>query len=124
MASDIILLLVILMSCPVKSKESLRFQYTYEQGFDTSCGMSVVATALDRYWGVPTDEVELIGSALGDKIEEGDYTVSLADMAKAFEERGVAARAFRPMGCRSVTRSSSEGVFAPLVTLRIISRKY
>jgi ABC-type bacteriocin/lantibiotic exporter with double-glycine peptidase domain len=57
--------------------------------------MSVVATALDRYWGVPTDEVELIETALGEKLEDGDYTVSLADMAGAFEARGVAARAFR-----------------------------
>jgi len=76
-------------------KESLRFQYTMEQGFDTSCGMSVVATALDRYWGVPTDEVDLIESTLGAKLEDGDYTVSLADMAKAFEARDVAARAFK-----------------------------
>lgn len=79
----------------VLSKESLRFQYTLEQGFDTSCGMSVVATALDLYWGVPTDEDELIETALGEKLEDGDYTVSLADMAGAFESRGVAARAFR-----------------------------
>jgi len=79
----------------VSSKESLRFQYTMEQGFDTSCGMSVVATALDLYWGVPTDEAELLESTIGEKLEDGDYTVSLADMAKAFEARGVAARAFR-----------------------------
>lgn len=57
--------------------------------------MSVVATALDRYWGVRTDEVELINDALGEKLKDGDYTVSLADMAVAFEARGVAARAFR-----------------------------
>jgi ABC-type bacteriocin/lantibiotic exporter with double-glycine peptidase domain len=77
------------------SKESLRFQYTMEQGFDTSCGMSVVATALDRYGGVPTNEVELIEHTLGDKLEDGVYTVSLADMAKAFDSRGVATRAFK-----------------------------
>ena len=79
----------------VASKESLRFQYTMEQGFDTSCGMSVVATALDRYWGVPTTEVDLIDSTLIVKLEDGDYTVSLSDMAKAFDSRGVAARAFK-----------------------------
>jgi predicted double-glycine peptidase len=45
----------------VLSKESLRFQYTMEQGYDSSCGMSVVATALDLYWGVPCAEIELIG---------------------------------------------------------------
>ena len=77
------------------SKESLRFQYTMEQGYDSSCGMSVVATALDLYWGVPSAESELIASTLGTKLEEGDYTVSLADMAVAFEERGVAARAYK-----------------------------
>jgi ABC-type bacteriocin/lantibiotic exporter with double-glycine peptidase domain len=57
--------------------------------------MSAVATALDLYWGVPTDETELLESTIGEKLEDGDYTVSLADMAKAFEARGVAARAFR-----------------------------
>ncbi len=66
-----------------------------EQGFDTSCGMSVVATALDRYWGVPTDEAELLESTVGEKLVVGDYTVSLADMARAFMVRDVAARAFR-----------------------------
>lgn len=77
------------------SKESLRFQYTHEQGYDTSCGMSVVATALDRYWGVPTGEVELIEATIGTKLEEGDYTVNLSDMASAFHSQGVAARAYR-----------------------------
>jgi predicted double-glycine peptidase len=66
-----------------------------EQGYDTSCGMSVVATALDRYWGVLTDEVDLIGSLLRDKPENDVYTVSLAEMAIALEARGVAAWAFR-----------------------------
>lgn len=41
--------LLFLLLVAVRSKESLRFQYTMEQGYDTSCGMSVVATALDRY---------------------------------------------------------------------------
>jgi len=95
MTSDIILLVSTLLICPVKSKESLCFQYTLEQGFDTSCGLSVVATALDRYWGVPTGEVDLIEFLLGEKLEDGDYTVNLADMAVAFESRGVAARAFK-----------------------------
>lgn len=79
----------------ILSKESLRFQYTMEQGFDTSCGMSVVATALNLYWGVPTDELELIESTMGGKLENGVYTVSLADMAQAFEGRGLATRAYR-----------------------------
>ena len=101
------------MSCPVKSKESLRFQYTLEQGYDTSCGMSVVATALDRYWGVPTDEAELIESAIGEKLDDGDYTVSLADMAAAFEARGVASRAFK-LDWEGLEGLVSKG-YAPLV---------
>lgn len=103
----IVILLIIV------SKESLRFQYTMEQGYDTSCGMSVVATALDRYWGVPTDELELLGSLLHDKPEDGIYTVSLADMAAAFESRGVAARAFR-LDWEGLADLVSKG-YAPLV---------
>jgi len=78
--------LIIMATTP---KESLRFQYTMEQGCDTSCGISVVATALDRYSGMSTDGVELIGSALGDTLDEGYYTVSLVDMARVFEERDI-----------------------------------
>lgn len=103
----IVILLIIV------SKESLRFQYTMEQGYDTSCGMSVVATALDRYWGVPTDEAELIESTLGAKLEKGDYKVSLADMASAFESRGVAVRAFR-LDWEGLADLVSKG-YAPLV---------
>jgi ABC-type bacteriocin/lantibiotic exporter with double-glycine peptidase domain len=44
----------------------------------------------ERYNTLP-----LIASTLGTKLEEGDYTVSLADMAKAFEARGVVARAYK-----------------------------
>jgi len=81
--------LLFLLLVAVRSKESLRVQYTMEQGYDTSCGMSVVATALDRYWGMPTDEVELISATFGEKLKDGDCTVSLADMADAFYVRGV-----------------------------------
>lgn len=95
------------------SKESLRFQYSFEQGFDTSCGMSVVATALNRYWGMSTDEVELISATLGEKLKDGDYTVSLADMARAFEARGVAARAFR-LDWEGLERLVEKG-YAPVV---------
>jgi hypothetical protein len=38
---------------------------------------------------VRTDEVELISATLGEKLKDGDYTVSLADMADAFYVRGV-----------------------------------
>jgi predicted double-glycine peptidase len=106
----------------VISKESLRFQYTLEQGYDSSCGMTVVATALDRYWGVPTSEVELIEAALGDGLQAGDYTVSLADMARAFEARGVAARAFR-LGWEGLEGLVGKG-YAPVVVHYAMPEKH
>ncbi len=84
--------LLVLAASP---KESLRFQFCHEQGFDTSCGMTVAATMLDHYWGIPVSELELIETVLGDKVEAGDYTVSLADMAAAFSLHGLSSRAYR-----------------------------
>jgi len=85
---------LILLFVLVLPKESLRFQFCHEQGFDTSCGMTVAATALDRYWGIPVTEWELVAETLADKLVSGDYTVSLADMATALKAHGIASRAY------------------------------
>lgn len=95
------------------SKESLRFQYCQEQGFDTSCGMSVAATALVHYWSVPVSEAELIDLVLLDKMADGNYTVSLADIARCFAEYGIQSKAFRA-DWMQIRDMISKG-YAPLV---------
>ncbi len=94
-------------------KESLRFQYCHEQGYDTSCGMSVVATVLDTYWNIPADELALVKEALGDKILAGDYTVTMADMGLVFSAKGIASKAYK-MDWDGLVNLSSIG-FAPVV---------
>lgn len=91
------LVLVLAMDQPVP-KEDLRFRFVMEQGLDASCGMAVVATALSLYWQVPVLEVELLAELFaqgGGGEAEAEGRVSLASMAKAFESRGVLAKAFR-----------------------------
>ncbi len=43
-----------------KSKEELRFLWSYEQGQDSSCGFSALATLLTAYRGRPVTESELV----------------------------------------------------------------
>lgn len=79
-------------------KEDLRFHFVMEQGLDASCGMASVATALSLYWQVPVLEVELLAELFsqgGGGESEAEGRVSLASMAKAFESRGVLAKAYR-----------------------------
>lgn len=97
----------------VAPKESLRFRYTLEQGYDTSCGMSVVATALDLYWGVPATEAGIIAAASGGAADLVLFTVSLADMAAAFAAHGVAARAFK-LDWEGLTAVVAKG-YSPIV---------
>lgn len=77
------------------SKESLRFQFCHEQGFDTSCGLTVVATVLDHYWGVPVSEYELIEKIIAEKLAADDYSVSLSDLSEAFRIYGLSSKAFK-----------------------------
>ena len=95
------------------SKEALRFQYSHEQGFDTSCGLSVAASLLDRYWDIPTSELELLALGVVERAEGDDYTVNLADMAKAFAAYELASRAYQA-DWDSLVQMVERG-FAPLV---------
>ena len=91
------LALVLALDQPVP-KEDLRFRFVMEQGLDASCGMATVASALSLYWQVPVLEAELLAelfSPAGGGKEGAEGRVSLASMAKAFESRGVLAKAFR-----------------------------
>lgn len=95
MAIKLVVLFLALPINDITPKESLRFQYCHEQGFDASCGLTVVTSALSHYWGIEVSEIELIEKVLGEKLDDGDYTVNLADIALAFELYGISTKAYR-----------------------------
>lgn len=76
----------------LEDRETLRFAYSSEQGFDTSCGLSTLACLLKTYWGQETSEIELARECFGGRAE-GDYSVSLAGLKGLLVARGFAAAA-------------------------------
>ncbi|MCX7028084.1 MAG: cysteine peptidase family C39 domain-containing protein [Spirochaetes bacterium] len=76
-------------------RESLRFEYCAEQNYDTSCGLTAIACLLDKYWGVPADEISLAEDFFADKIAGGNFTISFADMAAILEAKGFSCKAYR-----------------------------
>ncbi len=97
----------------ISSKESLRFQYSQEQGYDNSCGMSVSSTVLENYWNIPTNELELVEQSLGAKLLEGNYTVNFSDMASIFTIREIASKAYK-MDWNGLISIIDKG-FAPVI---------
>jgi len=95
------------------SKEALRFQYTYEQGFDTSCGIAVAATLLNTYWGLNVSERELIEKFISLKIEKKDYSVTLADIAAIVKSYNLASKAYA-MNIAQLRDAVKKG-FAPII---------
>ncbi len=79
----------------IKPKENLRFQYVQEQGFDSSCGYSTVSTLMNIYWGIPVTEEKLIKEYLPAKLEQKDYSVSLADISKVLGDYGLQNKSFK-----------------------------
>ncbi|MFP4363586.1 MAG: cysteine peptidase family C39 domain-containing protein [Spirochaetia bacterium] len=103
----------------VTPKETMRFQYSGEQGFDTSCGLSTAATLLSVYWSIPVTEAELIQEVFS--IEEvtqaqdptDTYTVNFNDISSVLSIYGVVSRPYR-MNLPEIRDALSQG-FAPLL---------
>jgi len=79
----------------IVDKESLRFAYSTEQGYDSSCGLTTLACLMDSFWGVPADETALAEEFLADKWVTGDLTVTFAEMARILEAKGFAWKAYK-----------------------------
>jgi predicted double-glycine peptidase len=96
----------------IADRESLRFSYCTEQGFDDSCGLSVLACLLDKYWNYPSDEPSLAADYLTGKIDKKELRISFADMAKILEKNGFICKAYR-MGYEGLRKAARD--FAPLI---------
>jgi len=103
---------LILALADITDRETLLFQFSTEQGYDTSCGLSTVACLMDTYWGVPTEEAELVQYLARDTVGSEGLTTSFADMAAILESRGFQWAAYR-MNYDQVR--SAVGRYAPII---------
>ncbi len=106
------LLLLLILLNETDDRESLRFLYSTEQGFDTSCGLTTLSCLMERYWLVPADEISLVTEFLFDKIGKGDYTVSFADMTAILKARGFVCKAYQ-MSFEELEKAV--GKYAPVI---------
>lgn len=79
----------------VADKENLRFIHSSEQGFDTSCGLSVLSCLLGTYWDSPADELELIEELGRTSPSPASYAVSFADLTRLARDRGFTTAAYK-----------------------------
>lgn len=87
--------LMLLLLAGAQDRETQRFAFIAEQGWDTSCGFGTLACLMSRYWGEPADEASLAADFFPERIASGDLTVSFADMAGILKARGFASAGYR-----------------------------
>ncbi len=86
-------LAALILVASTQDRESRRFLWSKEQGFDESCGLQALACLLELYWGLPAQELGL-ARELGLSPEE-DLSVSIGDLERLLELRGFSAEAWR-----------------------------
>jgi uncharacterized protein len=96
----------------VQDSEALRFVYTTEQGFDTSCGLTTLACLMNNYWGIETTEIGLAQQYFSERILKGEYTISFADMARILKAQGFNNAAYKMNYMQLATAVSK---YAPVI---------
>jgi len=89
------ILSLLLCLTEVTNREDLRFAYSAEQGYDSSCGLTTLSCLLATYWSIPTDELSLAKEFLSDRLPGGDFTVSFADMTTILKEKKFSFMAYK-----------------------------
>jgi uncharacterized protein len=79
----------------LRPKESLRFAFVREQGYDNSCGYSAAVSLLALYWRLPISEEELVSRYAGEKLAAGKLGVSLEELAGIFGDYGFSVKGVR-----------------------------
>lgn len=79
----------------VRPKESLRFAFVCEQGYDTSCGYSAAVSLLSLYWRLPVREDELVARYASDKLAAHRLEVSFDELAIIFADYGFSVKGVR-----------------------------
>jgi len=102
--AGILSLLLLLQN--LQSSETLRFSYVAEQGYDTSCGLSVLSDLVSRFWNCPVSEETFLNEwqSLGQQKAEASasqtktqkqYAISFKDMQELLALHGFTSKAFR-----------------------------
>lgn len=87
-------LMSLLLFSSVEDREARRFRYSFEQGYDDSCGLQVIACFLSLYWGVETSEEELAAESEAPRKASGEERTSFADMEALLSARGFRTAAY------------------------------
>jgi ABC-type bacteriocin/lantibiotic exporter with double-glycine peptidase domain len=75
--------------------ETLRFQWSSEQGFDTSCGYSAAVALMDTWWNIPVTELELLATTAGSGTADENYMVSFRSLSDLLASYGFAVKAYK-----------------------------
>jgi predicted double-glycine peptidase len=88
--------LFLLLSTALLSQETVRFAHVFKQGFDTSCGISVTASLLDKYWNMPVQEAALYQAMLEGRIGEGGqtYTINFLTIQEYLQHQDIQSKAY------------------------------
>jgi predicted double-glycine peptidase len=87
-------LMSLLLFSSVEDREARRFRYSFEQGYDDSCGLQVIACFLSLYWGIEASEEELAAESEVLWKASGEERTSFADMEALLSARGFSAAAY------------------------------
>jgi predicted double-glycine peptidase len=103
---------LVLVLARMEDRESLRFSYCTEQGFDDSCGLSALACLMDKYWNWPSNELSLATDYLAANPDTEALQVSLATMAEILEKNSFIYKAYQ-MNYEELCRAAEN--YAPLL---------
>ena len=75
--------------------ETLRFHWSSEQGFDTSCGYSAAVALMDTWWNIPVTELELLAATAESRTADENYMVSFRLLSDLLASYGFAVKAYK-----------------------------
>jgi len=97
------------------SQEELRFAHVFKQGYDMSCGISVTATLLNKYWNIPIEDAELYKEMILDRTgdEKLTYTINFVTITDFLRKKDLQSMAFK-MDWDKLVHTLEQG-YAPII---------
>jgi len=107
------LLFIILTT--VTPHEDMRFEHVFRQGFETSCGMAVTASLLNKYWGVDVTYQNVFLAMTADLPDDADaFRTNFADIGEYMRSHGIATQGFRMEDWDTLAETLAAG-FSPMI---------
>ena len=88
-------LVILALMGGLTDSETLRFTWSSEQGFDTSCGYSTLVAFMETWWGIEITEEQLIEETFMQGKIDDDFRVSFKTMAEILTQHGFSTKTFR-----------------------------